>query len=171
MQTFTRKGLTRVGGGVAVTAATVAAVAMAMPATASAAPTVAPPTVVATSSGNSLTMKLTNPNTLLSLTGCQAFVVNAKDVPAVVSDPTKLLDPGVVVYPNVSNVLSLFGALPGMTVTNTVNDIPAGLYGVVGGCVSLLDVTHPVIDSPQVMQVGLLPGGSSDGSSSIPFGS
>ncbi|MFE3293264.1 hypothetical protein [Rhodococcus sp. NPDC059234] len=170
MQSSTRSSVKRIAGGMAVTAATAAVVAMAMPATASAA-TIAPPTVVATSTGNSITMKLTNPNPLLSLTGCQAFVVNAKDVPAVVSDPTKLLDAGVVVYPNVSNVLSLFGALPGATVTNTVNDIPTGIYGVIGGCVSLLDITHPVIDQPQIMQVGLLPSGSGDGSASIPFGS
>ncbi|GAA4482742.1 hypothetical protein GCM10023094_33270 [Rhodococcus olei] len=165
--------LKRLVGGAAVAVATTAAAAAAMPATASAAPAVQPPTVVASSSANSLTMKLTNPNTLLSFTGCQAFVVNAKDVPAVIDDPTKLLDPGVVVYPNVSNPLTLFGALPGQTVTNTVNDIPTGVYGVVGGCVSLLDITHPVIDKPQIMQVGLIPGGSSDGSSaiSLPFGS
>ncbi|MGW6379032.1 hypothetical protein ACWFRB_23500 [Rhodococcus sp. NPDC055112] len=170
MQAATRGGLKRLAGGAAIAVATVATVTMTMPATASAA-TVLPPEVNASSSGNSITMSIKNPNPLWTLTGCQAFVVNAKDVPAVVDNPAKLLDPGVVVYPNVSNPLTLFGALPGQTVTSTTQDIPTGLYGVVGGCVALLDLMHPVIDKPQVMQVGLLPGGSSDGSSALSFGS
>ncbi|TJZ80381.1 hypothetical protein FCG67_05905 [Rhodococcus oryzae] len=170
MQAATRSGLKRLAGGAAIAVATVATVTMTMPATASAA-SILPPEVNASSSGNSITMSIKNPNPILSLTGCQAFVVNAADVPAVVENPVKLLDPGVVVYPNVANPLTLFGALPGMTVNSTTNEIPTGVYGVIGGCVSLLDLMNPVIDSPKIMQVGLLPGGSSDGSSALPFGS
>ncbi|MFD4265174.1 hypothetical protein [Rhodococcus sp. NPDC058481] len=170
MQAVTRGGLKRLAGGAAIAVASVATVTMAMPATASAA-AILPPVVKASSSGNSITMAVTNPNPVWTLSGCQAFVINAKDVPAVIDDPTKLLDPDVVVYPSVANPATLFAALPGQTVKTTTPDIPTGLYGVVGGCVALLDLMHPVIDEPQVMQVGLIPGGSSDGSSALSFGS
>ncbi|MFC9789760.1 hypothetical protein [Rhodococcus sp. NPDC127528] len=174
MQETTRKSLQRVVGGAAITAATAAAVAMTMPATAAAATTTTPPTVVASSTSSSITMKVTNTNPwAINVPWCQAFVVNAADVPGVVADPTTLFKPGVVVYPSLSEPLSMFGVAPAATVTNTVKDIAPGVYGVIGGCVRLFDPTHPVVGEPQLMQVGLLPAGSGDGSSaiSLPFGS
>ncbi|TQF69148.1 hypothetical protein FK531_10290 [Rhodococcus spelaei] len=176
MRETTRKSVKRVVGGAAITAATAAAVAMTMPATASAATTVKPPVVEASSSGTTIKMTVTNPNsagTLLppSLVGCNAFVVNAADVPAVVSDPTKLLKQGVVVYPTFSSPATLFGALPGQTATNSVANIPEGLYGVIGGCVDLFDLQHPVVGTPKMLLVTSLDL-SAIGSSELPaFGS
>ncbi|MFD4295236.1 hypothetical protein ACFWPA_13440 [Rhodococcus sp. NPDC058505] len=164
----------RIVGGAAVAAATAAALAFALPATAAAAPTTQPPTVVASSSDTSITMKVTNTNAWdINVPWCQAFVVNAAEVPAVVDDPTHLFDPGVLVYPALSAPLSMFGVAPKSTVTNTVNDLEPGVYGVIGGCARAFDLIHPVLGEPQMMQVGLLPGGSSDGSTAmtLPFGS
>ncbi len=164
--------LKRIAGGSAIAAAAAAMAVAVLPATASAAPSTQPPTVVATSAGTSITMKVTNPNGWdINVPWCQAFVVNGAEVPAVVEDPTHLFDPGVVVYPALSEPLTMFGVAPGSTVTNTVNDLEPGVYGVIGGCVRLFDPFNPVVGEPKIMQVGLLPGGSSDGSSAFSLGS
>lgn len=164
--------LKRIAGGAALATAAAAVSLSAMPATAAAATTTQPPTVVATSSGTSITMKVTNPNPWnIDVPWCQAFVVNGAEVAAVVDDPTHLFDEGVVVYPTLAAPLTMFGVAPGSTVTNTVNDLQPGVYGVIGGCVRLFDLLNPVVGEPQIMQVGLLPGGSSDGSSALPLGS
>lgn len=166
--------LKRIAGGAAVAAATTAALTLAMPATAVAATTTVPPVVKASSTSTSITMKVTNPNAwAVNVPWCQAFVVNAADVAGVVEDPTHLFDEGVVVYPSLSEPLSMFGVGPKATATHTVENIAPGVYGVIGGCIRLFDPTHPVLGEPQMMQVGLIPGGSGDGSSaiSLPFGS
>lgn len=162
----------RLAGGSAIAAAAALMSVAVLPATASAATSTQPPTVVATSSGTSITMKVTNPNGWdINVPWCQAFVVNGAEVSAVVDDPTHLFDPGVVVYPALSEPLTMFGVAPDSTVTNTVKDLKPGVYGVIGGCIRLFDPFKPVVGDPKIMQVGLLPGGSSDGSSALSLGS
>ncbi|GBF17359.1 hypothetical protein Br6_04765 [Rhodococcus sp. Br-6] len=162
---------------VAATAATVAAaaaVALAVPGTASAIELVEvkPPTVKATSAATTIHMSITNPHKLLDAVGCNAMVVNAADVPAVVTNPLKLLEPGVVVFPNFTNFDSLFGVMPGQSKTYAVQNVKPGLYGVIGACASLWNVGEiPTITNPQVLAVMDVSLGSV-GSSEIPaFGS
>lgn len=161
--------LKRIVGTAAIAAAGAAAATAALPATASADTTVAPPTVVASSEGGAISLKVTNSNEPLSFSGCQAFVVNAVDALGVLADPTTILDPGVLVYPTVTDPLTLFGVLPGQTVESTVADVPAGVYAVIGGCATLTDPTNPVIGAPQLLGVGLIPGGTGSAAFELPF--
>lgn len=158
----------------ATSAAAVATAALAAPATASAVELVdvKPPTVKASSAGTTINMSITNPHKLLDAVGCNAMVVNAVDVPVVVTNPLKLLEPGVVVFPNFANFDSLFGVMPGQTKTYAVKDVKPGLYGIIGACASLWNVGEvPTITTPQMLTVIDASLGSV-GSSEIPaFGS
>ncbi|MDH6284266.1 hypothetical protein [Prescottella agglutinans] len=166
--------LKKIAAAAATTAAAAAAVALAAPATASAVEVVdvKPPTVKASSAGTTINMSITNPHKLLDAVGCNAMVVNAADVPAVVTNPLKLLEPGVVVFPNFTNFDSLFGVMPGQSKTYAVKDVKPGLYGIVGACASLWNVGEaPTITTPQMLAVINSDLGSV-GSSEIPaFGS
>ncbi|RVW02434.1 hypothetical protein [Rhodococcus spongiicola] len=163
----------RLAAGAATTVATVAAIALTAPATASAA--VKPPIVEASSSGTTINISIKNPHVPLDLVGCNAMIVDASSVPAIVENPLELLQPGVVVFPVFDTVESLFGVLPGQTRNYTVEDVEPGLYGVVGGCISLLDlIAGPTITEPEILAVVDVDTGSlgSLGSSEIPaFGS
>ncbi|RVW01978.1 hypothetical protein [Rhodococcus xishaensis] len=163
----------RFAAGAVTTAATVATIALAAPATASAA--VQPPLVEASSSGTTINISITNPHAPIELAGCNAMIVDASSIPAIVDNPLELLQPGVVVFPLFDTVESLFGVLPGQTRHYEVEDVEPGLYGVVGGCISLLDlVAGPTITEPEVLAVVDLDTGSlgSSGSAEVPaFGS
>ncbi|MFF0817958.1 hypothetical protein ACFYVR_22750 [Rhodococcus sp. NPDC003318] len=161
--------LKRIVGGAAIAAAGVGVTTALHPATASAQTTVTPPTVVASSAGTSVSLEVTNPNEVLSLSGCQAFVVNAVDALAVLADPATILEPGVLVYPTVTDPLTLFGVLPGQTVKSTVEDVPAGVYAVIGGCATVADPANPVLGTPQLLGVGLIPGDTGSAAVELPF--
>jgi hypothetical protein len=103
---------------------------------------------------NAITFTITNPNPRFSFINCTVAILNARDVPDVIRDPAKLLQPGVLVYPTVSNILDLFAVSPGQTITRTVGNLPAGVYAVAGACVRLLDPTNPTIAIPQAVVVG-----------------
>lgn len=160
----------------AATVATTTAVigALVVPATASAVELVdvKPPTVKASSSESTINLEISNPHKLLDGVGCNAMVVNAASIPAVVANPLKLLDKGVVVFPGFDNFDSLFGVGAGQAKTYTVKNTKPGLYGVIGACASLWNVGEtPTITNPQILAVV---GGDlgSVGSSKIPaFGS
>ena len=96
------------------------------PATASAAPAILPPPVSVSAADNAITFTITNPNPRFSFINCTVAILNARDVPDVIRDPAKLLQPGVLVYPTVSNILDLFAVSPGQTITRTVGNLPAG---------------------------------------------
>lgn len=153
MQVKGKSAVRRAIGATVIAVAAVGSAALINPAMASAA--TAAPEVSYTVSGNDMLLTVKNPNTgLFSM--CQAFVVNAADLATISSDPTKLLDPEVVVYPNVSNPLTLFAVGAGDTLTNPVDGIPNGLYAVIGACVDPLedDGLTPTVGLPSVVLIG-----------------
>ncbi|WP_404316435.1 hypothetical protein [Prescottella equi] len=166
--------MTKLAAATAATAAAAAISALVAPATAAAVELVdvKPPAVKASASGTTVNLEISNPHKLLDGVGCNAMVVNAASIPAVVANPLKLLDKGVVVFPGVDNFDSLFGVGAGQTKTYTVKNTKPGLYGVIGACASLWNVGEaPTITNPQILAVV---GGDlgSVGSSEIPaFGS
>lgn len=166
--------MTKMTAAAVAAAAAAAATALISPAAASAVELVdvKPPTVKASSAGTTINLEISNPHKLLDGVGCNAMVVNAASIPAVVANPLKLLDKGVVVFPGFDNFDSLFGVGAGQTKTYTVKNTKPGLYGVIGACASLWNVGEiPTITNPQILAVV---GGDlgSVGSSEIPaFGS
>ncbi|MER5838205.1 hypothetical protein ABT116_47870, partial [Streptomyces sp. NPDC002130] len=66
------------------------------PATASAAPAILPPPVSVSAADNAITFTVTNPNPRFSFINCTVAILNARDVPDVIRDPAKLLQPGVL---------------------------------------------------------------------------
>ena len=148
------RGFKRALGSIVAASAAVVGLVVMTPATASAAPAILPPPVSASAADNAITFTITNPNPRFSFINCTVAILNARDVPDVIRDPAKLLQPGVLVYPTVSNILDLFAVSPGQTITRTVGNLPAGVYAVAGACVRLLDPTNPTIAIPQAVVVG-----------------
>ncbi|KJF24326.1 hypothetical protein C7T36_10870 [Rhodococcus sp. AD45-ID] len=165
-----RSAVRRVVGTVAVAAAALGVGVLINPAVASAATTA--PEVSYSVDGNDLTLTVRNTNTTIT-SWCQVFVLNAADAAAVAQEPGKLLDPNVVVYPDVSDPSTLFGVGVGSTVTKTAPDLPDGTYAVVGGCVDFRDGSGltPTIGTPAVVIIGGPLGGINTGSLTGLFGS
>ncbi|TSD49614.1 hypothetical protein FFI94_028040 [Rhodococcus sp. KBS0724] len=169
MLTQGRSAVRRVVGAVAVGAAAVGGAVLINPAVASAA--TAAPDVSYSVAGNDLTLTVRNTNTSLT-SWCQAFVLNVADAAAVAENPDKLLDPNVVVYPDVSNPSSLWGVGVGGTATTTA-PLPDGTYAVIGGCIDILDGSGltPTVGTPTVVVVGGPLSGINTGSLTGLFGS
>lgn len=164
-----RSAVRRVVGTVAVAAAALGVGVLINPAVASAATTA--PEVSYSVDGNDLTLTVRNTNTSLT-SWCQVFVLNAVDAAAVAKEPGKLLDPNVVVYPDVSNPSSLWGVGVGGAATTTA-PLPDGTYAVIGGCVDFFDGSRltPTIGTPTVVVVGGPLSGINTGSLTGLFGS
>ncbi len=153
------RGFTRILSGIALASAAAIGMAFLTPAAASAERVVLPPPLSVSVSGNNITFTIKNPNPRLSLINCTPAIVDIRNLPAVISDPASLLDPGVLVYPQVTNIGDLFGVLPQRELTKTVTDIPTGVYAVVGACVFIPSLippitTLPAISLPEVVVVG-----------------
>ncbi|OYD67049.1 hypothetical protein [Rhodococcus sp. OK302] len=167
MQVEGKFAIRRVVGAVAVAAATVGGAALISPAIASAAVTAPDVTFSVVDNDMKLTVVNNNTNTGLTSPRCQALVVNAVEATNIVNDPTKLLDPSIVVYPQVTDLQSLFGVVAGETKTVDVDNIPDGTYAVIGGCVdpTVLPL-KPAFGVPKLVTIGgtgSLSGGSLDG--------
>ncbi|MEV0947233.1 hypothetical protein [Rhodococcus sp. NPDC049939] len=155
------------------TVAATATVALAAPTTASAGPVdVKPAEVTASSTGTTLNISISNPNNFGSAVYCNAAVVDASSVPAIVEDPWTIFDEGVLVYPTLAKPETFFGVYPGDSESYTVPDLEPGYYGVLGACLTVWNVGDaPTLNEPQVLLVSDLDLGSV-GSSEIPaFGS
>ena len=138
------RGFKRALGSIVAASAAVVGLVVMTPATASAAPAILPPPGVGERSGQCDHLHHHQPEPAVQLHQLHSGDLNARDVPDVIRDPTKLLQPGVLVYPTVSNILDLFAVSPGQTITRTVGNLPAGVYAVAGACVRLLDPTNPL---------------------------
>lgn len=154
------RGFTRVLVGFAVSSAVAVGVIFAGTAPAAAAP-LAPPLSVSVDN-DVITFTITNPNPRFSLVNCTPAIVDLRNVPGVISDPSSILTPGVLEYPEVESPLSLFGVTPQQTLTRAVPVLP-GIYGVVGACVSIPELAAglisgnipiPTISLPHVVIVG-----------------
>ncbi|MCJ0906392.1 hypothetical protein [Rhodococcus sp. ARC_M6] len=179
------RGFKRVLGGVAVSSAAAIGLTFAGTTSAVAAP-LAPPLEVSVD-GADITFTISNPNRPLSFVNCTPAVVDLQKLPGIINDPASILTPGVLEYPLVESPLSLFGVLPQRSLTETVTVSP-GIYGVVGACVSIPELTAglisgnipiPTISLPEVVFVGSPLGslgssgsvGSSDGGAGSVSGS
>ncbi|OYD67048.1 hypothetical protein [Rhodococcus sp. OK302] len=175
----------RVLGGVAVSSAATIGLTFAGTTSAVAAP-LAPPLEVSVAD-NDITFTLKNPNPRFSFINCTPAIVEIGKLPGIINDPLSILTPGVLEYPRVENPLDLFGVSPQGTLTETVTVSP-GIYGVVGACVSIIDLAAglisgnipiPTISLPEVVLVGSPLGslgssgsvGSSDGGAGSVSGS
>ncbi|MFC4604120.1 hypothetical protein [Rhodococcus kronopolitis] len=158
--------LKRIAGAAAVTAATTAALGLAMPATASAAPTTAP-VITSTVSGGDVTFTLKDNNTGV-LDGCAAALVDASAAVEISGLLGNITDPANLLTVLNSGVIK---GTPGITtalkrsVTQTVLDVPNGVYAVVGACAGVGKETMTAI-SPVIM-----PSGIGSASSVLDFGS
>ncbi|WP_238781677.1 hypothetical protein [Prescottella equi] len=145
MRTNATAVLTRAAAGLAVAAAA----ALAAPALASAEPTtLVPPTLETAVDGNVVTVTLTNPN-LDPLSGCTAVAIDSAEVPALMDDPTKFLEPGFVSWTS-----GVDGATAGSTKTYTTPALSDGIYAFIGGCVSAGDPTQPALGDPSLVTIG-----------------
>ena len=166
MQVESKFTIRRVVGAVAVAAATVGGAALISPAIASAAVTA--PEVTYTLVDNDMSLTVVNNNSTANgdlAPRCQALVVNALEAANIADDPTKLLDPTVVVYPQVTDLVSLFGVAAGETKTAAVADIPDGMYVVIGACVDpTVTPIKPTFGKPQAFTIGNPLGGIDLGS-------
>ncbi|NMM89402.1 hypothetical protein B2J88_34540 [Rhodococcus sp. SRB_17] len=146
----------------------------------------APPLEVSVAD-NDITFTLENPNPRFSFINCTPAIVEIGKLPGIINDPLSILTPGVLEYPRVENPLDLFGVSPQGTLTETVTVSP-GIYGVVGACVSIIDLAAglisgnipiPTISLPELVLVGSPLGslgssgsvGSSDGGAGSVSGS
>ncbi|MDI9914044.1 hypothetical protein [Rhodococcus sp. IEGM 1379] len=154
------RGFKRVLGGVAISSAAAIGLTFAGTTSALAAP-LAPPLEVSVAD-NDITFTLTNPNPRFSFINCTPVVVAVGKLPGIINDPASILTPGVLEYPLVESPLDLFGVLPQRSLTETVTVSP-GIYGVVGACVSIPELTAglisgnipiPTISLPEVVLVG-----------------
>ncbi|MDI9914043.1 hypothetical protein [Rhodococcus sp. IEGM 1379] len=166
MQVESKFTIRRVVGAVAVAAATVGGAALISPAIASAAVTA--PEVTFTVDGNDMSLTVVNNNSTANgalAPRCQALVVNALEAANIADDPSKLLDPTVVVYPHVADLQSLFGVPAGETVTMPVADVPDGMYAVIGACIDPTVIPiKPAFGTPQLVTIGNPFGGIDMGS-------
>ena len=127
-----------------------AAALLAAPAIASATPAqeFTGPVLTAEADSNVVTVTVTNPNVDHPANTCGSAAVDAAKVPAALDDPTKLLEPGFVVWTS-----GLDAVAPGATRSYTTAPLADGVYAFVGACVSLADPT-PVLGQPQIVHIG-----------------
>ncbi len=138
--------LTRAAAGVSVATAALFAV----PAVASATPAqeFTGPVLTTAADGNVVDVTVENPNVDYPTSTCGAVAVDSAKVPQALDDPTKLLEPGFVVW------TSGLEAVPaGATKSYTTDALADGVYAFVGACVSLANPT-PVLGEPQIVPVG-----------------
>lgn len=138
--------LTRAAAGVSVAAAALFAV----PAIASAAPAeeFTGPILTTEADGNVVDVTIQNPNLGYPTSTCGAVAVDSAKVPQALDDPTRLLEPGFVVW------TSGLDAVPaGATKSYTTGALADGVYAFVGACVATTNPT-PVLGEPQIVPIG-----------------
>ncbi|MFD4366734.1 hypothetical protein [Rhodococcus sp. NPDC058521] len=158
--------LTRGMAGAAVAALATAGIAMAAPATASAAEATQAPGVVVKADGNVLNLTVTNPNSGILNPSCGAYVFDALEIPAVLQNPTAILEPGFAAWGTI-NPLDRVPANPEGTSSReyTTPELADGVYAVVGECTSVLAPLDPATTfPPQIIFVGGPLGGIGTGS-------
>ncbi|WP_245813836.1 hypothetical protein [Rhodococcus marinonascens] len=156
MQTKFSRGMTRFAGSAVLATTAAVIVAMITPATASAASGVQPPTVVSAVNGNSLDINIANPNglTLPEFQSCGAMAFDAIKLPAVLADPSVILEPGFTAWATNPLERVLANGAGNAAKTFTTPALPDGAYAVIGECLSLTDLTSPQATMPQIILVG-----------------
>lgn len=152
------RGFARLAGSIAAASVAVMGLTLLMPATASAERVILPPPLSVSVSGNDITFSIFNPNPRLSLINCTPAIVDINNLSGIIADPASLLNPGVLAYPEVTNIGDLFGVLPQRDLTRTIT-LDNGVYAVVGACVHVPSLippitTLPAISLPEVVVVG-----------------
>ncbi|WP_430333876.1 hypothetical protein [Rhodococcus sp. ACT016] len=97
---------------------------------------------------NVVTVTVGNPNVEYPMSTCGAVAVDAAKAPQALDDPTKLLEPGFVVWTS-----GLEAVTPGATTSYTTAPLADGVYAFVGACISLSNPT-PVLGQPQLVHIG-----------------